>query len=237
MGESLWATFSLHFSKTMETEERHATVHISLKDVVLEAFLDIPSSPKGLVLLSHGIGSGRFSTQNNYLANILQGNGMATLSFDLLTESEDQVHENRLDIDKLTQRLINTTKWVREHHRTQGLPIAYFGASTGAASTLRAAAFFGGAVKAVVTRGGSLDPAMDELGQVKAPTLLIVGSLDTDVLSLNQRAYENLKCGKKLEIIPDAGHLFEEPDQLKQVAEASSAWLLKWFKKNTDGNL
>ncbi|MER3374670.1 MAG: dienelactone hydrolase family protein [Allomuricauda sp.] len=221
----------------MKSEERNATVHISLKDVVLEGFLDIPAEAKGLVLFSHGSGSGRLSPRNNYVANILQQKGMATLLFDLLTDSEDKVYENRFDIDKLTHRLIKTTQWAQEHHRTKGLPIGYFGASTGAASALRAAAFFGNNIKAVVSRGGRPDLAMDELYKVKAPTLLIVGSLDTHVISLNQRAYENLKCKKKLEIIPDAGHLFEEPGKLKEVAEFSSAWLLKWFEKNTEGHV
>ncbi|NDV16233.1 alpha/beta hydrolase [Muricauda sp. TY007] len=221
----------------MKTEEQNTMIHISLKDVVLEGFLHIPVHPKGLVLFSHGSGSGRLSPRNNYVANILQQKGMATLLFDLLTESEDKIYENRFDIDKLTQRLIKTTQWAQEHQQTKELPIAYFGASTGAASALRAAAFFGNTIKAVVSRGGRPDLAMDELYKVKAPTLLVVGSLDTYVISLNQRAYENLKCKKKLEIIPDAGHLFEEPGKLREVADVSSAWLLKWFEKIIEGNV
>lgn len=225
------------FEQDMKPEERNATVHIALKDTVLEGFLDIPDNPKGLVIFSHGSGSGRLSPRNNYVANLLQQKGMATLLLDLLTESEDKIYENRFDIDKLTQRLIKTTQWAQEHQKTNGLPMAYFGASTGAASALRAAAFFGNNIKAVVSRGGRPDLAMDDLYKVKAPTLLIVGSLDNYVISLNQRAYENLKCKKKLEIIPDAGHLFEEPGKLNEVAKFSSAWLLKWFDKNTEGHV
>lgn len=236
-GEMSFRYLQPSFDQEMTPERKNTTVHISLKDVVLEGFLDIPTDPKGLVIFSHGSGSGRLSPRNNYVANILQQKGMATLLLDLLTESEDRIYENRFDIEKLTNRLIKTTQWTQEHQRTKGLPIAYFGASTGAASALRAAAFFGNNIKAVVSRGGRPDLAMDDLYKVKAPTLLIVGSLDNYVISLNQRAYENLKCKKKLEIIPDAGHLFEEPGKLNEVAKFSSAWLLKWFDKNTEGHV
>ena len=209
----------------MNTEEQNATVHISFKDVILEGFLNIPANPKGLVLFSHGSGSGRLSPRNNYVSNILQQKGIATLLFDLLTESEDKIYKNRFDMEKLTHRLIETTQWAQQHQKIKGLPLGYFGASTGAASALRAAAFFGTAIKAVVSRGGRPD---------LATTLFIVGSRDTDVISMNQRAYEKLKCRKKLEIIPGAGHLFEEPGKLRAVAEISATWFLRWLEKNPE---
>lgn len=218
----------------MNTEEQNATVHISFKDVILEGFLNIPANPKALVLFSHGSGSSRLSPRNNYVSNILQQKGIATLLFDLLTESEDKIYKNRFDMEKLTHRLIETTQWAQQHQKIKGLPLGYFGASTGAASALRAAAFFGTAIKAVVSRGGRPDLAMDELSEVKASTLFIVGSRDTDVISMNQRAYEKLKCRKKLEIIPGAGHLFEEPGKLRAVAEISATWFLRWLEKNPE---
>lgn len=221
----------------MKTEELDTLVHITLKGVTLEGSLKIPASPQGLVIFSHGSGSSRHSPRNNYVANILQQKGMATLLFDLLTEFEDRIYQNRFDIDKLTNRLIETTYWTKQYEHTKGLPIGYFGASTGAASALRAAAFYGNDVQAVVSRGGRPDLALNELFKVKAATLLIVGSWDTHVIDLNQKAYEQLVCEKKLEIIPEAGHLFEEPGKLQEVAEVSSAWFHRWLGKNTNENV
>lgn len=209
----------------MLTEE----VQIVLEDVTLDGNLVIPDSPKGLVIFSHGSGSSRFSPRNNYVARLLQQNGMATLLFDLLTRSEDLIYENRFDIDKLTQRLIETTQWVRRQNGVQDLAIGYFGASTGAASALRAAAFFGNEIQAVVSRGGRPDLALEELHRVEAPTLLLVGSFDTEVIRLNQKAYDNLQCQKKIEIIPGASHLFEEPGKLREAANVAADWFEKWF--------
>ncbi len=219
-------------SNRMILDEQDTLVHIALKDVVLEGSLKIPSNATGLVIFSHGSGSSRKSPRNNYVANTLQQMGMATLLFDLLTEMEDRIYENRFDMDKLTQRLIETTQWIQRQKLAQELPIGYFGASTGAASALRAAAFLGSGIKAVVSRGGRPDLALNELDRVKAPTLLIVGSWDTDVIKLNQKAYDALACIKELDIIPNAGHLFEEPGKLREVAEISANWFLKWLEKS-----
>lgn len=212
----------------MYTEE----VQIVLKDVILDGNLVIPDSPKGLVIFSHGSGSSRLSPRNNYVARILQQNGMATLLFDLLTRVEDRVYENRFDIDKLTRRLIETTQWVQRQKSLQHLAIGYFGASTGAASALRAAAFFGKEIQMVVSRGGRPDLALDELHRVKSPTLLLIGSFDRDVIRLNKIAFDKLQCQKKMEIIPGASHLFEEPGKLREAAIAAADWFEKWFDQN-----
>lgn len=211
----------------MLTEE----MRISLKDTILDGNLTLPENPKGLVIFSHGSGSSRFSPRNNYVAKVLQAKGMATLLFDLLTEREDRVYQNRFDINKLTKRLIETTQWIYHQDDTLKVPIGYFGASTGAASALRAAAFFENSISAVVSRGGRPDLALNELDKVKAPTLLLVGGLDTEVIWLNQKAYEQLECQKKLEIVPGASHLFEEPGKLESVADLAAEWFDKWFKK------
>lgn len=211
----------------MRTQE----VQIVLKDVTLEGNLSIPDNPKGLVIFSHGSGSSRLSPRNNYVARLLQQKGMATLLFDLLTRFEDMIYENRFDIDKLSQRLIETTQWVQHQKNLQNLPIGYFGASTGAASALRAAAFFGKDIQVVVSRGGRPDLALGELHGVEAPTLLLVGSFDTEVIRLNQKALDKLRCYKKMEIIPGASHLFEEPGKLKEAAHAAADWFEKWFEK------
>ncbi|WP_275615012.1 dienelactone hydrolase family protein [Flagellimonas yonaguniensis] len=156
---------------------------------------------------------------------------MGTLLFDLLTEQEDSLYQNRFDIHKLTARLIQTTQWIHQSVSISKLPLGYFGASTGAASALRAAAFFGNSINAVVSRGGRPDLALDELDQVKAPTLLLVGGLDTEVIWLNQKAYDRLDCPKKMEIVAGASHLFEEPGKLETVAESAGDWFDTWFKK------
>lgn len=204
-------------------------VQIVLKDVTLEGNLSIPDNPKGLVIFSHGSGSSRYSPRNNYVARILQQNGMATLLFDLLTRAEDRVYENRFDIDKLTQRLIETTQWIKNQKELQNLAIGYFGASTGAASALKAAAFFGKEIQVVVSRGGRPDLALKELHGVESPTLLLIGSFDRDVIRLNKIAFDRLMCEKKMEIIPGASHLFEEPGKLAEAAHAASYWFVKWF--------
>ncbi len=209
-------------------------INITLKDTSLEGNLKIPSNPKGLVIFSHGSGSSRFSPRNNFVANVLQKKGMATLLFDLLTEREDSIYQNRFDINKLTMRLIQTTQWVYHQDDILKLPIGYFGASTGAASALKAAAFFGNSISAVVSRGGRPDLALNELDEVKAPTLLLVGGLDTEVIWLNQKAYEKLGCSKKMEIISGASHLFQEAGKLEKVADLAAEWFDKWFQKTKE---
>lgn len=214
----------------MLIKEIHNTISIPLTNVVLKGILHVPEGAKGLVLFSHGSGSSRLSPRNNYVASVLQQHNLATLLFDLLTEKEDEVYETRFDIDLLTKRLIAVTKWVQEHKETSGLPIGYFGASTGAASALKAAALLGKDIKAVVSRGGRPDLALTELHKVKAATLLLVGGLDGVVITLNQKAYDKMQCERKIEIIPGASHLFEEKGKLEEVAKQSSVWFSKWLK-------
>lgn len=205
------------------------TLDIRLKKVTLKGILFLPENALGLVIFSHGSGSSRLSPRNNYVAEILQKKGLGTFLFDLLTEKEDRIYETRFNIDLLTQRLIEVTEWLQQYGPTKNLLIGYFGASTGAASALRAAAFYGDVVGAVVSRGGRPDLAMEDLGKVKAPTLLLVGGWDHMVIELNESAYDKLKCKRKLEIIPEASHLFDEPGKLKEVAERSAQWFVTWL--------
>ncbi|MGB5480862.1 MAG: dienelactone hydrolase family protein [Eudoraea sp.] len=211
----------------MLLEEKHKTIEIPLNQVVLKGNLFIPENARALVLFSHGSGSSRLSPRNNYVAGVLQHEGLATLLFDLLTEEEDRLYKTRFNIDLLTQRLIEVTEWIKTQKETKGLQLAYFGASTGAASALSAAAYFGDEIAAVVSRGGRPDLAMSELYKVTAPTLLIVGGWDKVVIVLNQKAYGNLRCERKLEIIPGATHLFEESGKLEAVAAVSAKWFTK----------
>ena len=205
------------------------TLDIRLEKVTLKGMLFLPENVLGLVIFSHGSGSSRLSPRKNYVAEILQKKGLGTFLFDLLTEKEDRIYETRFNIDLLTQRLIEVTEWLQQYGPTKNLLMGYFGASTGAASALRAAAFYGDVVGAVVSRGGRPDLAMEDLGKVKAPTLLLVGGWDHMVIELNESAYDKLKCKRKLEIIPEASHLFEEPGKLKEVAERSAHWFVTWL--------
>jgi len=208
----------------MLLEEKHKTIEIPLNQVVLKGNLFIPENARTLILFSHGSGSSRLSPRNNYVASVLQHEGLATLLFDLLTEEEDRLYKTRFNIDLLTQRLIDVTEWIKTQKETKGLQLAYFGASTGAASALSAAAYFGDEIAAVVSRGGRPDLAMTELHMVTAPTLLIVGGWDKVVIVLNQKAYSKLRCERKLEIVPEATHLFEERGKLEEVATLSAKW-------------
>ncbi|HUJ78984.1 MAG TPA: alpha/beta hydrolase [Nitrospiria bacterium] len=191
--------------------------------VTLEGSLGVPPSASGIVLFAHGSGSSRHSPRNNYVARVLRRAGVATLLMDLLTEEEDRDYEARFDIDLLTRRLVSATRWVGAQTTTRRLAVGYFGASTGAAAALNAAARLGDAVGAVVSRGGRPDLA-DSLGRVTAPTLLIVGGLDTEVIALNRLAFSQLRGKKELTIVPGATHLFEEPGTLEQVAELAARW-------------
>jgi len=167
------------------------------------------------------------SPRNNYVASVLRANGVATLLFDLLTEEEDRIYENRFDIDLLARRLTQATAWLKQQAATRHLTVGYFGASTGAAAALKVAAALGSAISAVVSRGGRPDLALDELPQVQAPTLLIVGGDDDVVIELNRRAYRELRSEKELQIIPGATHLFEEPGTLEQVAASAAHWFVR----------
>ena len=214
----------------MITKEKEETVAIQLDNVVLPGRLMVPENATGIVIFAHGSGSSRLSPRNNYVADVLQKNGLATLLFDLLTEEEDRVYENRFDIDLLTARLIAVTKWILKNPTTRDMPVGYFGASTGAASALMAATHFGTQVKAVVSRGGRPDLSMNDLNKVKAATLLIVGGLDYPVILLNQQAFNILICKKELEIVDGASHLFEETGKLETAARLATGWFMKYLK-------
>ena len=204
-------------------------VHIPLDGASLEGELSAPEEPAGLVVFAHGSGSSRFSPRNNYVAGILREAGFATFLFDLLTESEDRLYANRFDIDLLTQRLVIAVRWMRGKKQIGNLPVGLFGASTGAAAALGAAAGLGDAVRAVVSRGGRPDLAMEQLPQVEVPTLLIVGGLDTQVIELNREAYGQLGGPASLEIVPGATHLFEEEGKLEQVASLAADWFRQYL--------
>lgn len=202
-------------------------VRISAGAVVIEGVLTIPDKAEGLVLFAHGSGSSRHSPRNNFVARMLNEKKLGTLLMDLLTPDEDQNYATRFDIKLLTQRLIETTIWVKNQPQNQSLPLGYFGASTGAAAALQAAASFGSSISAVVSRGGRPDLAGKDLSQVQAPVLLIVGGDDFGVIELNEQAFEQLRSTKQLTIVPNATHLFEEPGTLEQVARLA----LEWFEK------
>jgi pimeloyl-ACP methyl ester carboxylesterase len=216
----------------MATHEREQIVSIPMDAAVHQGALAIPPAAKGLVLFAHGSGSGRLSPRNNYVAGVLRESGVGTLLFDLLTEAEDRIYENRFDIVLLTHRLLLATQWAGQQVATRGLALGYFGASTGAAAALRAAAALGPEIGAVVSRGGRPDLALDDLARVQAPTLLIVGGNDAVVIELNRAAYRELCGEKELKIIRGATHLFEEPGTLEQVAMAAADWFGHYLNRN-----
>jgi putative phosphoribosyl transferase len=192
---------------------------------LLEGILELPKSASGVVVFSHGSGSGRHSPRNRHVARALQGAGLATLLLDLLTAEEDQEYGTRFDIKLLTVRLGDAVQFVRRHAATRSLPVGLFGASTGAASALRVAAAIPHDVSAVVSRGGRPDLAGElALGLVRAPTLLVVGGRDYGVIELNQAAYESLRCVKEMKLVPGATHLFEEVGALDEVARLARDW-------------
>jgi putative phosphoribosyl transferase len=207
-----------------EPARRSDTLDVRISPVGLDGVLGRPRPAGGLVLFAHGSGSGRFSPRNNYVAAALRRAGLATLLFDLLTEEEAAVRRNVFDIDLLSERLALATAWAGQQANTKSLPIGYFGASTGAAAALVAAARAPEDVGAIVSRGGRPDMAGAVLDQVRAPTLLIVGGDDIGVLELNEQAFAQLRCEKSLEIVPGATHLFEEPGALDQVIDLAGRW-------------
>jgi putative phosphoribosyl transferase len=194
----------------------------------LAADLHVPPNAKGVIIFAHGSGSSRFSSRNRFVASVLEEAGFATLLLDLLTSAEEKIDAEtshlRFDINLLAGRLIQATEWSAEDNLLSGLPPAYFGASTGAAAALIAAAELPDRIQAVVSRGGRPDLAGPVLGRVKAPTLLIVGGNDVPVIKLNEQASAQLQCEKKLEIIPGATHLFEEQGALEQVSVLAKRW-------------
>ena len=205
---------------------------IPVDNINLKGNLRMCPNSKGMVIFSHGSGSSRMSTRNNFVADLLYENGFSSLLFDLLTEKEDLIYENRFNIELLTDRLLKVTKWVDKIKETKNLPIGLFGASTGAASALYAAALSDRPIKAVVSRGGRPDLAMPILKKVKAPTLLLVGGDDGVVIELNKKAQEEIIGICELKIIEGASHLFSEPGKLEIVAKLTGEWFDKYLPES-----
>jgi len=214
----------------MSGEWQVTDLYIPAEGANLAGSLEIPEDARGIVVFAHGSGSSRHSPRNTYVSRILRGGRVGTLLLDLLTPQEDAVYATRFDIALLTRRLLIVTRWLKSQPRTANLLIGYFGASTGAAAALRAAASLGEGISAVVTRGGRVDLAEQELPLVKAPTLLIVGGEDTPVLELNQRAFTRLSGVRELAVIPGASHLFEEPGAIEEVARMTCGWFQKHLR-------
>lgn len=228
--------FPLHTNSpvTSAKEGSEREVLIDAGHALLPGILNLPNNAKGIVLFAHGSGSSRYSPRNRQVAKVLQAQGLGTLLFDLLSREEElldkQTAELRFNTGLLTARLVGVTKWVTQQASTKDLPIGYFGASTGAAAALVAAAELADLVAAVVCRGGRPDLAAEALGKVQASVLLLVGALDEKVVSLNRQALRRLQCqNKQLVLIPGATHLFEEPGTLEQVAQAAAAWFAQYL--------
>jgi putative phosphoribosyl transferase len=200
----------------------------------LAGSLDVPDHPRGVVLFAHGSGSSRLSPRNVAVAEHLNGGGLATLLFDLLDPDEAADRGNVFDIELLAERLGLATEHLAEHEPVHGLPVGYFGASTGAAAALWAASLLGPRVKAVVSRGGRPDLAGPRLSEVTAPTLLIVGERDPTVLDLNAEAQRSLRCPNRLEVVPTATHLFEEPGTLEEVARLAAGWFARHLNRDPE---
>jgi predicted alpha/beta-hydrolase family hydrolase len=202
---------------------------IKVDGKTLEGDLSIPDKAKGFIVFSHGSGSSRFSPRNSFVAQHLNKRGFATFLFDLLTKEEDMENEFRFDISLLSERLREVTDILMRQPMLDNLPFAYFGASTGAASALIAASYFQSKIKAVVSRGGRPDLALQHLQNVNSPTLLLVGEYDFEVLELNEKALKEIKAPKKLQIVEGATHLFEEPGALEVVAALSGDWFEQYL--------
>jgi len=214
------------------TERDEGLVRIDSAGVTLEGNLIVPRGATGIVLFAHGSGSSRFSSRNRYVAEILRQSNLGTLLIDLLTQQEELVDTRtahlRFDIDLLARRLVGATEWLGQQH--PDLEVGLFGASTGGGAALVAAAEIPDRIAAVVSRGGRPDLAGDALPLVKAPTLLVVGGDDVPVIAMNQEALDRMTCVKRMEIIPGATHLFEEPGTLEQVAKLASDWFEKYLR-------
>lgn len=204
-------------------------VKMEVDNEVLDGILAIPPDAKGIVIFSHGSGSGRFSPRNKLVAGRLHQEQIGTLLLDLLTPSEDRTYTNRFDTALLAHRLVGVTQWLEQFDPCDGCAMGYFGASTGAASALKASTYLP-QVKAIVSRGGRPDMAADILHKVQCPTLLVVGSRDEDVLRLNEQSYGILTCDKKLEVVDGASHLFEEDGKMDCVIDLASNWFNKYLK-------
>jgi pimeloyl-ACP methyl ester carboxylesterase len=212
-------------------------VRLELADATLYGDLTLPSDARGLVIFAHGSGSSRHSSRNRAVAEVLQHAQLGTLLLDLLTEDEERTDavtaEFRFDIPLLGDRVVAAVDWAATHAATESLPAGLFGASTGAAAALIAAAQRPSSVHAVVSRGGRPDLAFDLLEGVTAPTLLIVGGRDEVVIELNRKAFERMNAPKELQIVPGATHLFEEPGALKQVAQLARDWFVKHLSRHS----
>lgn len=210
------------------SEKSSYPIQIAAGTALLDGDLTLPATAKGLVVFVHGSGSSRFSPRNRQVASAINDRGMATLLFDLLTPEEDRVdqvtREYRFDIERLSERMVATVDWIGQQPALHGLPLGLFGASTGAAAALITAAARPHQVQSVVSRGGRPDLAGSALAGVQAPTLLLVGGDDTQVIELNQQAAQRLSCRHKVSIIPGATHLFEEPHKLEEVAHQACDW-------------
>lgn len=211
----------------MATKGSQQLVHIREGGATIEGELALPEGAGAVVLFAHGSGSSRHSPRNKYVAQVLREAGLGTLLIDLLTPEEDRTYKTRFDIDLLTRRLRAATRWLSEQPSTKGMTVGYFGASTGAAAALQAAADPSEQIGAVVSRGGRPDLAWSALTLVRAPTLLIVGGRDDIVIELNEKAYQQLKPEKQLAIVPGATHLFEEPGTLEEVARLAAEWFVR----------
>jgi dienelactone hydrolase len=220
------------------TVSKEQSVRLKLRSASLEGSFTIPGGTTGVVLFAHGSGSSRHSPRNRYVAQSLQASGLATLLIDLLTAAEEKEDERtarlRFDINLLAGRVTAATDWLRQNPSTTHLRIGYFGASTGAAAALVAAADRPDDVGAVVSRGGRPDLAAQALRRVRSPTLLIVGARDLPVIEMNREALEELPVEKRLEIVPGATHLFEEPGALEHVARLACQWFLAHLKPYTE---
>ena len=217
-------------SRRMESER---AIRVVVGGVPLEGSLVIPKKASGIVIFAHGSGSSRKSPRNRFVADVLQHTGSATLLFDLLTPREESIDavtaELRFDIEFLARRLVGVIDWAKSNKDTRNMGIGCFGASTGAAAALVAAAERSGIVKAVVSRGGRPDLATSHLAQVEAPVLLIVGSLDTQVIELNRQAMESIHSVRELVLVPGATHLFEEQGMLPRVANLAAEWFSRYL--------
>jgi putative phosphoribosyl transferase len=215
------------------------SVSISVGRIALQGDLRLPEGAGGVVVFAHGTGSSRFSPRNTYVARVLERAGLATLLMDLLTSGEEEVDARtghlRFDVGLLARRLLAATEWLAQQPDTRHLVVGYFGASTGGGAALVAAAERPQAIGAVVSRGGRPDLAGPALPRVATPTLLIVGGRDEPVIELNQQAFDQLRCEKRLEIVPGATHLFEEPGTLEQVAELARGWFSRYLGQAVAG--
>ncbi len=210
---------------------RASTQTVQFGKPLREGFLTVPDGCAALVLFAHGSGSSRFSSRNTHVARALNGHGLATLQFDLLSETEAQDRSNVFNIELLAARVVEAIEWAQNDERTRSLALCLFGASTGAAAALTAAAHKPDAVTAIVSRGGRPDLAASVLPAVRAPTLLVVGAHDTAVIALNESAFNRLKCPKSLVLVPRATHLFEETGALDAVVEHAADWFERCLRE------